>query len=423
MDGRPADEPRSSLLSFVRNQSLMRHAINLWCILAIVASVKAIVQPEHKTVFPCFADSARNWWADQTMYDSPDRTTGYRYGPTFAVLVTPFAAFSNSVGGILWNIASITALVLSIRSLTRHVLPGEWTKKAQALLLILTLVGSARGIWSAQSNSFVFAFAALGITSIARNQFWRASAWLAACVTIKMWPLAFVLLLIPFFARQLIGRFTVAMCGFLLLPFLTRPVDIVFRHYNEWFTLLTGPYRTLRQGGYRDLYTILDSVLPTVNDNAYTLLQLGLAGAACLWCIWRSRHESKPQLLTSILSIWLTWQLLVGPGTERLTFQLAAPILSWAVVYSLQQKRLIVLSITAWVTTCVLGVGAVERALLPFLSAAPGIIVLGMVLLLAWQIENATGYRSELQLASGVDEPVEHAPRDNDPIASQRRAA
>lgn len=384
--------------SFMRKQSFMRHAINLWCILAIVASVKAVVQPDHKTVFPCFADSSRNWWADQTMYDSPGRITGYRYGPTFAVLVSPFAAFSNSVGGILWNLASVTTLVLSIRSLTKHVLPGEWTERAQALLLILTLVGSARGIWSAQSNSFVFAFAAFGLTSIARNQFWRASLWLAACVTIKIWPMALVLLLMACFPRQLIGRFTLAISAFFALPFATRPVDIVLRHYNEWFTLLTGPYRTLRQGGYRDLYTILESFLPTVNDNVYTLLQLSLAGAACLWCLWRSRHETKQQLLTSVLSIWLTWQLLVGPGTERLTFQLAAPILSWAVIDSLQKRKLIGLSLAAWASTCVLGWGAVERALLPYLPFAPGIIVSGTLFFLAWQIANVLGNKPQSQV-------------------------
>lgn len=373
---------------FGRNKSLLQHAINLWCILAIVASVKAIAQPDHKTVFPCFADSARNWWSDQTMYDSPGRITGYRYGPTFAVLVTPFSIFPNSVGGVLWNIASVTVLVLSIRSLMRHVLPGDWTDRWQAWLLMLTLVGSARGIWSAQSNSFVFAFAAFGVSAIARNQFWRASIWLAACVTIKMWPLALVMLLMSCFPKQLIGRFSIAMIGSAVLPFLTRPPTTVIRHYNEWFTLLTGPYRTLRQGGYRDLYTILDSVLPSVNDNAYLLLQLGLAGGACIWCLWRKRHEATPELLTSIFAIWLTWQLLVGPGTERLTFQLAAPILSWAMIYSIQQQRFIALSVAAWTTTCVLGIGAIERALLPHFAAAPGIIVAGMLFFLAWQIAN-----------------------------------
>ncbi len=371
---------------FGRNKSLLQHAINLWCILAIVASVKAIAQPDHKTVFPCFADSARNWWADQTMYDSPGRITGYRYGPTFAVMVTPFSVFPNSIGGVLWSVASVAILVLSIRSLTLHVLPGNWSDRWQAWLLILALVGSARGIWSAQSNSFVFGFAAFGVSAMARDQYWRASVWLAACVTIKMWPMALVMLLMSCFPKQLIGRFTLAMVGSALLPFLTRPPAMVIRHYNEWFTLLTGPYRTLRQGGYRDLYTILESIFPTVNDNAYLVLQLGLAGAACLWCLWRSRHESKPELLTSILTIWLTWQLLVGPGTERLTFQLAAPLLSWAVIRSIQQQQLVGLSIAAWATTCVLGIGAIERALLPYFPAAPGIIVAGMLIFLAWQI-------------------------------------
>lgn len=364
----------------------LRRALHLWVILAVVVSIKAVLQPDHKTVFPCFADSARHWWADETMYDSPGRTTGFRYGPSFAVLVTPFSVFPNWLGGIFWNAAGIGLLVLAIRNLARHVLPGEWPPRREAMLLALSLVGSVRGIWSAQSNSFVFALAAFGLCAIARRRYWQASIWLAACVMIKMWPLALVMLLMACWPRQLLGRFTVALSGFFVLPFATRPVEIVLRHYSEWLTLLTGPYRTLRQGGYRDFHTILEQLFETVDDRIYLGLQLGAAAGTLGWCLWRSWHEDAGTLLTSVMSMWLSWQLLFGPGTERLTFQLAAPMLSWAVLCSLHERRLIGLSSAAWITTCVLGLGSIERSLLPHFAWSPAIIVIGMIAFVAWQI-------------------------------------
>ncbi|MDA1013981.1 MAG: glycosyltransferase family 87 protein [Planctomycetota bacterium] len=389
-----------------RDRVWLRHALNLWVILAAVVSVKAVVQPDDKTVFPCFADSARNWWADQTMYDSPGRTTGFRYGPPFAVLASPFAVFPNWFGGICWNAAGLCLLVMSIRTLARHVLPGDWPPRREALLLALSLVGSVRGIWSAQSNSFVFAFAAFGLADIARRRYWRASIWLAACVTIKLWPLALVMLLMACRPGQLIGRFSVAICGFFALPFATRPVDIVLRHYSEWLTLLTGPYRTLRQGGYRDFHTILEQFFQSIDDRIYLGLQLATAAGTLAWCLWRSRHEDTPALLTSVFSMWLCWQLLLGPGTERLTFQLAAPMLSWAVVCSIHEQRLIVLSISAWMTTCVLGIGAIERSLLPHVAWSPAFIVMGMMPFVVWQILRAV---SSPAIATARDvSPMDH---------------
>jgi arginine exporter protein ArgO len=78
--------------------------------------------------------------------------------------------------------------------------------------------------------------------------------------------------------------------------------------------------------------------------------------------------------------------LLVGPGTERLTFLLAAPIASWALIVSLKEHCHPLLASLAWLTLIPLGTGGVERLLLPIAAWSPAILPAGIIPLMAWQI-------------------------------------
>ena len=196
----------------------------------------------------------------------------------------------------------------------------------EAGFLILCLVGCTRAIWSAQSNALVFALAALAVVCLKKERWWGAAFILAAAVHIKLWPAALALLLMARFPFQLGPRFATACAVLVLPPFLTRPLPVVVQQYQNWYDLLTGPYRTLRQAGLRDAYTIAENFGTYIDDRVYTLLQLGMAGLALLWCLRLARiATSKEAYFTGVLTTWVCWQLLVGPGTERLTFLLAAP--------------------------------------------------------------------------------------------------
>jgi hypothetical protein len=78
--------------------------------------------------------------------------------------------------------------------------------------------------------------------------------------------------------------------------------------------------------------------------------------------------------------------LLLGPGSERLTYIIVAPVVSWVVLVSFAEKRGRLASSIAWLMCGLLGTGGVERALLPYFAAAPAILPLGVVLLVAWLV-------------------------------------
>lgn len=365
----------------------LKRALILWAVLWVVVSVKFIVQPERKSVYPCFADSSINWWADRNLYDNEAYSTGFRYSPTFAVAFSAFAVFPPTVGGILWSALNIGLLVCALRLLVKEIFPGSWTRMQEAGFLILCLVGCTRAIWSAQSNALVFALAALAVVCLKKERWWGAAFILAAAVHIKLWPAALALLLMARFPFQLGPRFATACAVLVLPPFLTRPLPVVVQQYQNWYDLLTGPYRTLRQAGLRDAYTIAENFGTYIDDRVYTLLQLGMAGLALLWCLRLTRiTTSKEAYFTGVLTTWVCWQLLVGPGTERLTFLLAAPIASWALIVSMQELCYRGLALTAWLLLVPLGMGAVERVLLPVAAWSPAILPLGILPLMAWQM-------------------------------------
>ncbi|MCH9726074.1 MAG: DUF2029 domain-containing protein [Planctomycetes bacterium] len=364
----------------------LKRALILWVILWIAVSVKSIVQPEKKSVFPCFADSSINWWADRSLYDNDIQKTGFRYSPTFALAFTPFAILPPSMGGILWSALNIGLLVFALRLLIKEIFPGDWSKFEEACFLILCLAGCTRAVWSAQSNSLVFALAVFAVVALKKERWWAAAFILAAAVHIKLWPVALALLLMARFPRQLGLRFTTACALLVIPPFFTRPFPVVIQQYQDWYALLTGPYRTLRQAGLRDAYTIAEHFGTYVDDRVYTLLQLGLAGLALLWCLRLAKiSNSTETYFTGVLTSWVCWQLLVGPGTERLTFLLAAPIASWALIVSYKERCHPLLASIAWLMLIPLGTGGVERLLLPVVGWSPTILPLGIIPLMVWQ--------------------------------------
>ncbi len=205
-----------------------------------------------------FAAGARHWWHNQSLYASytiSEGLDGYRYSPTFAVAFTPFACLPGPLGPIAWSLVSIGLLGWAMHVLVRDVLPGCWPTQREAWFLVLVLIGSAVGIWSLQSNALVTALIVLGLAATLRQQWWRPPLFLAVPVFIKLWPMALVLLLIVYWPRQLLGRFAAVCLVLVLIPYLTRPPQIVAWQYREWYISLTGPLQA-RWPGYRDAWTM-----------------------------------------------------------------------------------------------------------------------------------------------------------------------
>jgi hypothetical protein len=365
----------------------------------------------------------------------------------------------DRVGEMAWSLANIAILVCALHMLARDVLsedfksqisnlrsadfgPRRPRRSAEGALLMLSLAGSAVGIWSGQSNAVVAALILLALAAIVRRRWWTVSLLLAVPVFIKIWPLAIVLLLAVFWPRQLIGRFLAGCAGLAFLPFLTRPPATLAWQYQEWYRALAGPLLG-RWPGYRDLWTVWETLRPPVNGRVYMILQLAAAAGVLAWCLWQSRTvrntailrqgagrcdetagrcEALPRgghtvftgrLLMLIYAMWAAWQLLFGPGTEQLTCGLIAPAASWAVLVSFAERRGRWLTVAAWAIISVLPSGDIEKAVCRLLPWGTILLPLGVVLFVAWLLWHERGWAASL---AGCEIP---SARDDRPIICQ----
>lgn len=400
----------------------LRRALVLWACLAVAVCIKSAVSTDPHSVYPQFAAASHHWWADKSLYADYEKTEGidgYRYSPAFAVAFSPLAYLPPRLGTAIWGVISIAILVWALHVFARDVLPGQWPPKREGIFLTLALPGSVIGIWSAQSNAIVIATIMLALAAIVRHRWWAAAMLLAIPVFIKLWPIAIVMLLLVFWPRQRAWRFAIACAALAIVPFVTRPPSTIAWQYHEWYAALTGPFQG-RWGGYRDAYTIWETLHPPVNETIYRALQLLGAFAVFLWCCWQHRRlkatfagtgmevfvtrapsfsestsrqpppspssNQECRFLVLILSIWAAWQLFLGPCTEQLTYGIIAPSTAWAVIVSFDEKRARWLTITACAMLALLPSGDIETAVLQVSPAGKALLPVAVLLFVVWLI-------------------------------------
>jgi len=375
----------------------IRLAIALWIVLAAAVCVKSIVRTGEHSVYNIYAWGSRHWWADQPLHAKyPELADIYRYSPTFAVVFTPFSLLPDWLGASLWGVLNIAVTLSALRLLVREILPGAWPPRREAWFLGLTALGSMSGIWSGQINSLLLAIVIFAAAAIKYNRWWTASFLLALPVFIKIWPMAVVLLLMACWPRRLSWRFIIFTAALALLPFLTRPFNVVVGQYQEWYSSLMTDQIQERWPGFRDAWTIWENLWPPVSLRGYQALQLASAAGVLLWCLYqRRRITSTGRLLMAIISIWVSWQLLFGPGAEQLTYGIIAPSAAWAVLVSFEEQKHRIWTVLTWLILVLCSCGEVETPLLKHLHPAFAMLLpLSVASFVAWLVwhESRWGY-------------------------------
>lgn len=429
-------------------------AMIAWTVLAVAASVKTVIDPESHTVYTAFSHGSRDWWDGNSLYI--DRA--YYYSPTFAIAMTPLAIWPDWYGGVLWNFVSVGLLAWSLQVFYRRVLatageaasvvrsapprpkaddqpdlpetatyaprdilpfpstelrspaPAEpVAQRTEALFHILVLIGSVRSIWSGQSNAILMALVLFAGAAIVERKWWRASLLFAAPIYIKIWPLVIAGLFAIQRPKRLALRLAICVAALGLLPFLTKNPTAAVDSYMQWGEGLVNRQATqFRFTGYRDAWTIWEQFQSKVDKRAYFIVQVAAGLATLAWCVWQSRRERlEQQLIFCTIAAWSAWQLLFGPGTERLTYNLIAPALAWAMIRSFQTGRDRVWITLTYLMTFLLGLGGVERMLVGIFPAATAFEPIGVLMFAGWLVWTAA--RPDRPSTKG-DELVETLP-------------
>ena len=162
----------------------------------------------------------------------------YQYGPSFGLLIAPFALPPVWLGLLLFNALNVAVFYYAVRRL----LPG----RTGLLALLLLFFEVVRTTQNAENNAIVAAMFVLAFLWLERDRLWRAAAAIATVACFKIYPLAAAALALPHRSRW---RFGLALAGalalFLLAPLLVTPGGTLIQQYRWWGDLqqVYGPLR------------------------------------------------------------------------------------------------------------------------------------------------------------------------------------
>lgn len=361
----------------------LRTAIVLWVILTAVITVKAAVLPNHRSVYPAFTAGTRDFLAGRHEHGRE----GFLYGPTFATLFSPFAILPDSLGAMLWNWFNVAIMLYALLRFYREVLAVRWPQFSLGQFLSLTAIGAAGSLWSAQSNAAIISLILLAGVEIVNRRFWRAALFLAIPVHIKVWPIAAGMLLVALRPKALALRYVVCLAALAALPLVLVSPAYLAEYYGMWGdTIVTRQIEPRHWGGigggYRDGWTLWENLVGPVNKRVYSLVQLSAAALIFAWCM-AMRYIKKDErfLVVGAISLWAAWQMLLGPGSERLTLAILAPVTAWTVLISFQQRQTRWLASIACALILIFSFGELERLFERFAPWAQAMLPLGILLL------------------------------------------
>jgi hypothetical protein len=348
----------------------------LWLLIAAAVTAKILIKQDERSVYPVFAAASEHWWQGLSLYANYPDLDLYRYSPTFAVLFSPFTV-DPVIGQVAWVLASYSLLFYAARLLF-----ATYCQSNEKLgwFLVLIALGSVRSVWNGQSNILLIALIVIALVMITRQRWWLASGLLMAATFIKIWPLALCALLFVQFPKRLFLPLCIFAGTFLLLPFLTMTPSNVVDQYASWGQSLLANSGG-RWPGFRDAWTIWEALGGSINQNYYHLVQV-ISGLATLALTFQLKGAPLKLKILYIFCLWLCWQLIFGPGTERATYSVLAP--AFAIAAILDERRHVWLIYPSGTLFLLFSHGSMERLFLEWIPFADTFITAAAIIFLIW---------------------------------------
>ncbi|MDQ6611056.1 MAG: DUF2029 domain-containing protein [Gemmatimonadota bacterium] len=217
----------------LRNRTRPEVAIvALYIVIAIVISLQHTVGRANTNNFIIFRASFWHLLHGQDLYAwyLAEHWDLFKYSPTTALLLAPFAILPFGISLFCWTVLSALALTLSLLAL----MPGR-AGVAALLIVLLEAIGSMQ---MAQSNTLVAALMILSLVALEHQRIAAGATAVIVGASIKLFPLSAGLfgLLTPMRWRH-VAWCTIIGIVFVLLPLLvTSPAQLQMQ-YHSWFVL------------------------------------------------------------------------------------------------------------------------------------------------------------------------------------------
>ena len=309
-------------------------ALAVWLVVfAAVAGRAALAgHPRHAGIYPVYAKAGGDWAAGRGVYPAADGFDVFRYAPVFAAGFAPLAALPVALGSLVWRVGTVGLVLSAAATWARSGPAGAAAgSRARSAFLILVAPLVAWDMACGQTNAAIGATMLLAATAAGRGRWWRAAAWLAPACLLKLYPVAFALLLVAAHPRPLWWRLPIAVLAGLALPFLLQRPAYVAGQYADWArTVLADDGRQGWAVGmsYRDVRMVFRVWGEPLAPGAFLALQLGGAAAAAASCCFGAAGGRRWRAV----GLGGAWMTVLGPATEGVTYAIAGPALAWGVV-------------------------------------------------------------------------------------------
>ncbi len=209
----------------------------LWFLLPVIAvSMKLGIGPEaynnyliYKHVFLHVLEQV-----DLYAFYPEDHLYQNHCGPSFSVLIAPFALLPDVAGAILWVMAGAATLFMALRSL-----PISLT--ARSVLMGIVLVEMTGSLQNFQFNTMLCAWVILSWAFLRQGRVWPAAFLISGGMLVKLYGILGILFT-PFGGRY--GRMVLTMMAatiiLVTLPMLFSDPEFILRSYADWYHRLVG---------------------------------------------------------------------------------------------------------------------------------------------------------------------------------------
>ncbi len=244
----------------------------------------------------------------------------YKYSPTFAVFMLPYAYLPALPGLILWNLTNILLLYFAIKWLPYI---DDKSKKIMLWFIVPELLLSAQ---SSQSNGIIAALFLLAYSAFEKNKIVSAVLCIGIATCIKPYAaiLGFMFLFYPGKLRFVLSSITIALI-LLALPLAITSFANVQSQYKSWFNMMSMDFSN--STGLSVMALVNDITGSSINKN----IIMALGTLITFSTVFFYRIHNAPYFRVSFVALLLLWVVIFNHKSESPTFII--PIVGVALWY------------------------------------------------------------------------------------------
>ncbi len=233
----------------------------------------------------------------------------YKYSPTFAVLMFPYAFIPDLPGLILWNLTNVLLVYLAIKKLPYM---NDRNKKIMLWFVLPELILCAQSV---QSNAIIAALFVLTYTAFENKNVIAAAIFIGLATCIKPYAIiiAFIFLFYPYKFRFVIASLFTAL-ALIALPLVLTSYSNLHQQYLSWFSMMSNDYSN--STGLSVMALVNDISRTPIDKNIVILIGTILTFSTAIF--YKKYEDSNFRVL--FVSLLMIWVVIFNHKSESPTF-------------------------------------------------------------------------------------------------------